>query len=398
MAITALPGGTRIWRAVSLALRHPARRQPDRPAVIVDADRHPQLHDLVRTAARQVGAPPPERVRLAGTARVAMRGQALDVGLPLVYGLSADQLHAVVAHELALPRTRYRRLVRRLLALRAEAGGALDPDTQSLYDAVEQVRDAAAVEAMGGGFAAVEDAALAVYTAEALADRFTSFVAGNGEYEVGGDRYRIQDLHAGWRHFLRRVGVGGTRNVEPRHHPGLARELEELAHAAPETAATAGLPLDPLRPDDERALAAEALGVGARAEWRCYADLPPGVYADDIERSARRLVEAVEAVLGRPAADRRELADTLLYRAGEVRNAKEAPEQPAAEPPPWLGAAYLATVVEYTLIRRGWRREHPTVSGLLVAPEGASTVDMAELVARPEALRRHLIAAWGPAA
>jgi hypothetical protein len=390
MAIVDLPGGMRVWRAVRLAAAR--RPRPATPVVTVDADHHADLYRLVLDAASQLDMAPPKLVGLVGTARVRMHRRTLAVGLPLVYGLSTDQLRAVVAHELALPRTPYRRLVRRLLALRADSGGGFDVPTQRLYDAVEQVRDAAAVQAMGGGFAAVEDAAVAVCRADTLEDRFGAFVAASGTCRLGGDRYGIVDLHAGWRHLVRRTGL--DKGPAHRDHPGLAVELSGITEAA---ASADGVAVDGLNPDEEQRLAEEALGE-TPAAWCRFADLPPEVYAGEVEQSARRLVEAVEAVLGRPPDDRDELAYTLLYRAGDVRRAKAAGTVELAEPPPWLGAAYLATVVEYTLLRRGWRREHPVVSRVLVAADGRSTVDLAELVAEPEELRRYLNAASGTAA
>jgi hypothetical protein len=243
---------------------------------------------------------------------------------------------------------------------------------------------------MGGGFAAVEDAAMAVYRADTLEDRFGAFAASWGTY-------RIEDLHAGWRHLVRRTGVrGGTAH---RNHPGLAAELSTITEVGPagDGVAVDCIAIDPLIPGEERHLAEEVLG-DAPAAWRRFADLPPEVYTGDVEQSARRLVEAVEAVLGRRPDDRDELAYTLLYRAGEVRRTKAGAAVDAAEPPSWLGPAYLATVVEYTLLRRGWRREHPVVSRVLVSPDRQSTVDLAELVAEPEELRRYLNAASGTAA
>src|SRR4051794_2400210 len=147
-----LPGGLPVWRARRL-LRG-AGTAPGRlsagpasggPAAAVNAARHAALHSLVIEAAKYADTAPPTAISLAGSGTVRSCGGILRVGLPLVWGLPADHLRIVLAHELALPDTKQPDLVRGLLA--AEADPKVLAVTGPLRVAVEQVRDAAAIAA-----------------------------------------------------------------------------------------------------------------------------------------------------------------------------------------------------------------------------------------------------------
>jgi hypothetical protein len=395
MAGVRLPGGMPVWRGWWLVLQHGAGR-PSGGIPVTDA-RHAELHAVVHEAARRANLPPPRAVSLGGTAQVGIRGNLLTVGLPLVWGLSAEQLRAVVAHEVALPPGGHRRLARELLHRRRRAREPDDGDfllaTRSLVEAAEQVRDAAAIDAIGGGLAAVEDAALALFRAEAVRDAFERFTAAEAIRVIDGKRLRVADLHDGWRERLRSdggPGPGWDPDVPlkriPSEHPGLSGELLDVAEEADGYHTgldPAAVPTDPLSPAELRRLAGDLDESDGEDGWVDYADLPVEAYSRTVERTARRHVEAVEALLGGPPADRDELVDVLLGRTGEVCAAEGAPVNPEA------GASMVADLIEYTMVKRGWKRRHPAVAWRMVSPDGVA-VDVGASLHRPAELRRLL--------
>ncbi|GGM17531.1 hypothetical protein ACFFX1_40500 [Dactylosporangium sucinum] len=399
-----LPGGLAVWRGRRLLGSAPEPRRSGLPPV--GASRHPALHSLVLEAVKHADVAFPPAVLLGGAPTARFAAGELVIGLPLVRGLPADQLRAVLAHELALPPSRHPDLVRGLLnaRLREPAPGTaahrharLLDATEGLAGEAERVRDAAAVNAAGGGLGAVEDAALALLRAAATAAVFTAFAAAEGVPEVDGLPRRVADLHAGWRLRLTEWGAPAHDLAElletlPDRHPGLAAELraaagtKRLVGLAPDAVA-----LDELSAGEERALAADVLA--GNLPWTRFADLPVSVYLAGVQRRAREYVEAVQAVLGRKPDDRDELAGTLLRRPVDVERARRglppAGEDDDRSAPPWMGATLLAVVVEYTLLRRGWRRVHPLLPRRLAGPDGAA-LDLNELVRRPEELSRYL--------
>lgn len=356
--------------------------------VPVTGERHPALYALVHAAATSAQVRPPRRIRLTGRAAVSARAGLLAVGLPLVLGLSEEQLRAIVAHELALPgtllpgRTRGRLAAREEVAVRVagredrgEDANARDQRllarTSRLYAAAERVRDAAAVAAYGGGLTAVEDAAWAVFRAAAVRTGFAAWAWSNVMPPVEAAGVRISDVHAGWEYRLARLGGPGCRwdprepaERIPRAHPGLADELRVVAESG--TATDNGLHPDAVKIDDldeeeRRTLSAEVQGPAGyekRRPWVAFADLPVTAYLPGVERDVRRYTAAATEVLGRAPAGREELADALLDQPG--------------------GERYLATVVEYVLVQHGWKREHPAMPGVLTRG-GDSTMDLSVL-------------------
>jgi hypothetical protein len=383
--LTRLPGGLPVWRGWWMARGQDSKGSRARPAVApVDNRHHPGLAALVNDAAKRAGLDPPTAVTLGGASRVEMHCDLLIIGLPLVWGLSADELSAVVAHELALPPTRYRRLTRRLLA----------QGVPSVVAAAEQVRDAAAIDALGGGFAAVEDAALALFRAAAIDDAFRFFLRTAGRPVIEGKSTAIADLHAGWREHLLHLGPPGTgwtpdipHERIPAQHPGLTTELRDVADGVEgyrNGLHPAAVPIDSIPDDQQRELARRALGADSE-HWARFADLPPTVYRGTVEAVARKHVEAVESVIGGPPADRDDLVDVLLRRAAEVARAEGLPP----DPDPLAGASMVADILEYILMRKGWRRRHPVVPWRMVGPDGAA-VNLDALRSQPRELRRLL--------
>ncbi|MGI5245567.1 hypothetical protein [Dactylosporangium sp. CA-139066] len=418
-----LPGGLAVWRGRRLigspaaAMSKPGGR-PALPAV--DANHHPALHSVVLDALKFADAPPPHSVHLGGPATVSTADGVLVIGLPLAWGLSADELRVVLTHELALPPSRHPELVRGLLNARLRAPDSeraatrharLLTATEALRAEAEQVRDAAAVTAAGGGLSAVEDAARALLRAAATERAFAAFAAAplasgtisafaTGSLPTAGP-IRAEDLHEGWRLRLSRWGapahdVSALRADLAALHPGLAEELRNGAGGPLVTIDPDAVALDELGPAAAKTLAAAVLPAAVQAPdepWVRLAELPVEAYLPDVERRARQYVEAVNTVLGRPPEGRDELAGTLLRRPVDVERARKG--LPAGEgdedasAPPWMGAALLAVVVEYAMLRQGWRREHPLLPRRLAGPHGV--IDLNELVrSDPLALRAHL--------
>ncbi|GAB3863887.1 hypothetical protein ACFPIJ_49695 [Dactylosporangium cerinum] len=399
-----LPGGLPAWRGRRL-LRGAGTAHGGPGPATVSAARHAALHSLVIEAAKYADAPPPVAVALTGSGTVHWTGAVLRVGLPLVWGLPADHLRILLAHELALPDTKHADLVRGLLAARA---AGTDPKllaaTGTLQLAVEQVRDAAAIAAGGGGLSGVEDAAAAMLRAATIETAFAAFAAAEGRRLIAADGpepgpapVRIADLHAGWRLRLERWGaptVDGAALLDevPQRHPGLAADLRALHEVPKPGLATDAIALDSLTAEEEQALAAEV--IGGDGTWTRFEHLPVEVYGGEVERQAREYVQAVRAVLGRDPDGRDELAGTLLRRPVDVERARrgeafgsETGEDPPA--PPWMGVVLLSVLVEYTLLKKEWRREHPLVARRLVAPDG-EVLDLNELYRQPDELRRLL--------
>ncbi len=394
-----LPGGLPAWRGRRL-LRGAGTAPAGPGPAIVSAARHVALHSLVIEAAKYADAPPPTAVTLSGSGAVRHTGGILRVGLPLVWGLPADHLRIVLAHELALPDTKHADLVRGLLTAREAAEPKLLAATDGLQVTVEQVRDAAAIAAGGGGLSGVEDAAAALLRAATIEAAFAAFAAAEGRHDLAAP-VRIADLHAGWRLRLERWGapvVDGTALLDevPLRHPGLAADLRALAEVPRPGLAGDAVAIDALSADEEQALAAEVVGGDGDGEWTRFEQLPVEVYAGEVERQAREYVQAVRTVLGRDPDDRDELAGTLLRRPVDVERARrgEALDGTDEAAPPWMGVVLLSVLVEYTLLKKDWRREHPLVARRLVAP-GGDVLDLNELYQRPDELRRLLAGGGG---
>jgi hypothetical protein len=388
-----LPGGLAAWRGRRL-LRG-AGGGSTVAAAPVSAVRHAALHSVVIEAAKYADTAPPALVTLTGSGGVQYTGGVLRIGLPLVWGLPAEHLRIVLAHELALPETKHPDLVRGLLAATdAKVTAATGP----LRAAVEQVRDAAAIAAGGGGLSGVEDAAAALLRAATVEVAFAAFAAAEGHHllPAAGGPVRIRDLHAGWRLRLSRWGApavdgGALLDEVPLRHPGLAADLRALTEVPRPGLAGDAVSLDALDADEEQALAAEVIeGDGA---WTSFERLPVEVYGAEVERQAREYAQAVRSVLGREPDGRDELAGTLLRRPVDVERARRGgSEHDQDEPvPPWMGVVLLSVLVESALLEKGWRREHPLVARRLTAPDG-EVLDLNELYQQPDELRRLLAA------
>lgn len=118
--------------------------------------------------------------------------------------------------------------------------------------------------------------------------------------------------------------------------------------------------------------------------WRTFRDAPAAWWLRRARRDAESVREDVAAVLGRPPVDGLETIRVVQTRTREV--VAVALHVPLRELPPEIGEdaadpqPAVVHLVEYALLRRGWRLEHPAVRGVLVGPAG-ETVDAARLIA-----------------
>jgi hypothetical protein len=242
-------GGEGVWINLLPGREHSVR---------VGAERQQSLYRLVRNAASRLGVPVPGRIWLGPMAAVqggvGPRGADLVIGLPVVYALSHAEVTALVEHELAVlaaapswgSSRRYRRWARvmddvvtfddndRLPRSAASTLRRLGPRAEL----VERDADAAC------GDGAV--AARALVRLARVADDFLSFCV---EVEqalsrFGALRFRISDLHDGWRWRLSEGAGSDDGDIDGDEVAMVAGRHPFLAEAARHLL---GQPLD-LRP------------------------------------------------------------------------------------------------------------------------------------------------------
>jgi hypothetical protein len=318
----------------------------------VTVDRHADLHALVHDTAARVGLPPPGRVCLTGRAEVLAvvrdRSLELHVGQPLVRCLTADELSALIAHELSILSHRHAWLLSRLRAKWLSAVDDPDLDLSELEAGrmhqlravatpMEELADGAASAAAGPA-----TAARAIVLAAVAGSAHLGYAQSMGLPGSWWADRAISDLDEGWRRLLSAGRADPGRSWDATwaaelaaRHPFLAAEIESLVGQEPGVAmAPSPVRLDDLTVWEERRLARNVLDLeplGIR--WRTVATAPPRWWLLRAARDARKARRAVAA--GKP-------------------------------PPP--GAS--ASLAEDELMRQRWRLEHPALRGALIGPDG----------------------------
>jgi hypothetical protein len=373
------------------------------PGARVTAERHPELFALVRDTAARIGAPPPDRIWLAGwplvAARRPHRNRDLVVGQALLHCLDSVELSALIAHELSILDHRHGWLVGRLYAISSgptDRRERLAQDLSRFVEAVERRADAAALAA-GGGAAG---RAFAVANLAGLAHMMFRSSLGVPGRRWFRSAHAVSDIDDGWRRVLEHGQVDVWWDEEEAAsraaaHPGLGAAFGGLTADDVTPRPAKSVRVGPLTRREQRRLARQSLGlVQEGVWWTTFAAAPQKWW---IARAANELApirKAARIVLGRPAADPAEIAVVLHRRNDEVMRAlrslvsrrsrklfeEDDPEQleesdAGALPPP----PAVATLIEETLLRRGWRLEHPAVRGILIGPDG-ERVDANELV------------------
>jgi hypothetical protein len=169
------------------------------------------------------------------------------------------------------------------------------------------------------------------------------------------------------------IGAVSARDV------GLTKPMEPIA-------------LAPFTESDRRRLAAPAFRQATR--WVRFAEIPAQSFYPAIRREGSKVIQQVTTVLGRPPLDTIEVIHALANRMPEPYAANW---QHSLTDPQEVGDEAedkLLTFAEDELTRRGWRRVHPVVEGLLISPDGARA-DLQPLVRRAvadEAARSELAA------
>lgn len=382
-----------------------------RPGAAVTEQRQPAVHTLVAEAARRIGTAPPDRIWLTGepvvVARVKDRRRDLRIGLPLVACLPRAELAALIGHELSLLHHRRAWLVTRLWRRWYAA-----TEMAALHHGDDEPppRWARSVRTALDGFAAevshhADGAAVtAAGSPEVAARAFARAATAAGEYddfltETGIPPRRwwrlvetaISDLDDGWRRLIGR-GIAETdwdadeAATLAELHPRLAGPLRTLgATPLPLGEPTEPVTVTPLDVREQRRIVRRLLGmpVPRGVRWRTFRDAPAVWWLRRARRDAESVREDVEAVLGRPPADDLETIQVVQTRTREVVAVAfgvpvgELSEDVGQDDGPQPAVIHL---VEYALLRKGWRLAHPAVRGVLVGPHGES-VDAARLIA-----------------
>lgn len=396
-----------------------------RPGAAVTARSQPEVHALVTDAARRIGVAPPKRVWLVGgptvTARVTIgltgRRRELRVGIPLLACLSHSQMAALIGHELWLLHHRRAWLVTRLWQRWCEATelaalypGDDDPpprwvrSVRTSLDAfateVARQADGAAVTAAGG----VELAARAFALARTAAREFDDYLTNVSLPPHRWSRLMetaIFDLDEGWR---RRIGQGIAETGWSSYNAATLAMLHPILAEPLRTLGTAPLPLGepaqpitvaPLGTRERRRVIRLLLDIPRTryVRWRTFRNAPASWWLRRARRDAEFARKYAQIALGRPPVDDIETIqvvqtldlERLTTVLGPPRNGSPTDVvQVDHRPHP-----VVVHLVEYALLRQGWRLEHPATRGVLVAPNG-ETVDAAKLLADAYATDAHL--------
>jgi hypothetical protein len=377
-----VPGDISLWRARWLLWRYGAAMVV--PPQGVEAAGQTELLALVDEVAGRVGVGRPDAVLLAGTGTI--RGWAhrsrriLVIGLPLLQCLPVDEIRALVAHELAIVHHRRPHLVARLRELHEAAVEPLLHDaplsrksravlrvTDAFASALEQKADQAAASASG-----LHTAARAVVKADLAEFEFTDLVFDLEEQVWKHTGACVQDVHTGWQAAIDSGAISVDLDADTRaalmsRHPFLASAIAPLRVEHVRLAQPTGLvPLQPLPEAAEQALARQALSRDCR-KWTTFAEVPAAAWPTWIFRQAKEITDQVGLLLGREPVNAAEVVSVLVTRMPELVEANW-PNQPV-DPDQLDGTPSVMLVAEAELTRRGWRRLHPAVAGVLVTDD-----------------------------
>jgi hypothetical protein len=353
--------------------------------VPITAESQPALHQLVHDCAARLGVPAPPRIWLGPDAVVESgvdrHGAGLVIGLPVAFALSRAELTALLEHELGvlsalsgeLASEQYRRWAQAIDIVVADADQPpadrtvqrLGPEAEPVERAADQACADAAV------------AARAVIRLERLTQDFLIFCTDVEQAlsAFGGLRYRVSDLHDGWR---RRLAAGIATDDEDidrdeaemtgGRHPGLAAAARTLVGEPLELS----LPPDPvaiapLTGPQERQLASSFLPERRYVRWRTFATVPPRMWRRAAARQVRPVLNLVTRALGRKPDGYAEAADVIRTRPADVMGVPvEQINIPLFDRDGWL------VLLEDRLLGRGWTRIDPAVPGLLRRPDSSN--------------------------
>jgi hypothetical protein len=277
----------------------------------ITLDSQPDLWQLVHDASARLGVPAPVEISLYPLPDVQVQPGRLLLGLPLVLELPADELAAVIAHE---------------LFHQADLGG------HSAF-AADNVAQVVSPESMA---AAVVRGTYLALTFQRFVQQYVGPLAVAGWYPV--------DLWAAWRWVFQQDS------------------------AVPETApGVRPVPLRPLGFEAEAGFAkllAEQLAHGAELRALTFDAAPAEIWDEAAALCAIRIREAAAELLGHPVVLPVHVLE--LVQAGQ---AAEILRRCGAESPDLFPVSrVLGQVVGDALRRRGYRHEHTLRQHLLIGP------------------------------
>jgi hypothetical protein len=342
----------------------------------IDAAGQPALLRLIADVAWQVDARAPDRVGLRGFGGVyvEVRGGRVELWLavPMLLVQPAEEIRALVAHELATVHPVETELVARLYRLREEAEHdrlmrLIDGRRPMSYRPVRAVRGLVAgvearADAAASRIAGVKHAALAQVKESRLAADCRNLVndveeqLGEGGCEAG-----LVDVFALWLDRLARYGPECPASLDrywrpgmADWHPGLAAAIADLR--PDEIDAEPGgqlVELAPFTAEEARALAADAF-YHPHQRWMSAAEVPDSVWRAAIRADGKQALQTIAVHAGREPEDVAEAMAAACALPSDVDHKQE----------------ILIALAEYTLVPRGWRRAHPVQPGALIDPSG----------------------------
>jgi Zn-dependent protease with chaperone function len=385
------------------------------PGRVVRPGEEPELTELVRDVAERLGFRAPLLVRVVPVPQAALgpvkvsgvRAFALLLGLPLLRGLSAAQLAAVVAHELAHEQHVSDRRRAWLAASREALADRLDGRFRPLAPLAAPLLRASQRRAWAPELAADADAARVAGTAaargaleltgpldaafEALGGRWLAGLDEENAYPA--DFYEAFDAAFEDPYVARRAARVAAESdaLDPyaaASHPPFAQRVAALPDSGGEGSYGGDGPV-PLRgaKEIERWCAAALAGLDGTDDLK-----PVRILATDPERYFR---PAEEDLAELSAATRRDTRAEALAAALDTvadgtwpRLARRlepglrwAPPAARASVARTVVAGCVGRVVSHALLDAGWEYQGRWLSGVVTAPDGTTVLDVHDMVA-----------------
>jgi hypothetical protein len=369
-----LPGGLSLRRA-RRALRRARHFVTPYEDGGIEASGQPTLLRLVEEVAWYVGARPPDRLGLRGFGgvHVNVRGGRIELwmSVPMLLVQPADEIRALVAHELSTLHPVETELVAQLYGLPDDAESDrltrwLQRRRPTSYRPVRTVRRLVAeletrADAAASRIAGARNAAIAQVKEARLSVDCQNLVNDvEEELDDGGCDAGLVDVFTQWLDRLQRYGPEYPMSVDrlwrrdmARWHPGLATAIADLRPDELDLGAGDQLvEVAPFSADQVRALAADAFNQ-PHEQWMTTAAIPDSVWRAAIQDEGRHILESLaEGENLRPSAVGEAMAMACsVYHLNDRQDV-------------------LIALAEYALIPRGWRRAHPMQPGVLIDPSG----------------------------